>query len=133
MNKIDIQVGDRITFEVDINGLKTTRQEIVIDTARACGLQGSTEYKILKIERPKYEVIEEKKELLTKEEKEFLEMYIKIIENLNNGKVIDILRAETRIRVYLETGLDYYIEVGPKFGNMKIDTSYTLEELGLVR
>ena len=60
-----------------------------------------------------------------------MKSYIKIIENLNNGKVINILRTETKIRVYLKTGLDYCIEVGTKFSNMKIDTSYNLSELGL--
>lgn len=126
---MDIQVGDRVTYKNLEGNVVTTLIVNNFDKADIKKILETREF--IKIERPKFEVIKEKKELLTEEEKEFLKQYIKIIENLNNGKVIDILRGETRIRVYLETGLDYYIEVGPKFSNMKIDTSYTLSELGL--
>ena len=126
---MDIQVGDRVTYKNLEGNVVTTLIVNNFDEADIKKILETREF--IKIERPKFEVIKEKKELLTEEEREFLKQYIKIIENLNNGKVIDILRGETRIRVYLETGLDYYIEVGPKFSNMKIDTSYTLSELGL--
>lgn len=126
---MDIQVGDRVTYKNLEGNVVTTLIVNNFDKADIKKILETREF--IKIERTKFEVIKEKKELLTEEEKEFLKQYIKIIENLNNGKVIDILRGETRIRVYLETGLDYYIEVGPKFSNMKIDTSYTLSELGL--
>lgn len=125
MNKIDIQVGDRITY----NSGKSERQVIMTNEEQIENYRKSN--LILKIERPKYEVIEENRELLTEEEKEFLKMYIKIIENLNNGKVKSINRNKMTLTLYLETGLSYYIEVGPKFSNMKLNTTYTLEELGL--
>ena len=125
---MDIEVGDRVTLNdgqisimEDKNDIENL--EITLNTIK--------EAKILKIERPKYELIEEKKELLTKEEKEFLKSYIKIIENLNNGKVETIYRSECWVVLNLETKLAYNIEVGPKFGNMQQDTNYTLEKLGL--
>lgn len=127
--ELDVRIGDRVTYK---NSMNDIRQVIIKDEEQKnkyCN--NKTAFEILKIERPQYEVIEEKKELLTEEERGFLKSYIKIIENLNNGKVINILRTETKIRVYLKTGLDYCIEVGTKFSNMKIDTSYNLSELGL--
>lgn len=62
---MDIQVGDRVTYFLD--GIK--RIEIVTDIENIKKVEDAMKrgknYKILKIERPKYEVIEEKKELLT--------------------------------------------------------------------
>ena len=123
---MDIQVGDRVTYKSTDN---EERQVIMtnleqIDNYKNSGL-------IIKIERPKYEIVEEKKELLTDEEKEFLKRYIKIIENLNNEKVDRIRRSEENIYFILETGLNYYVEIGIKFGNMKLDNEYILKELGL--
>lgn len=65
------------------------------------------------------------------EEIDFLKQYIKIIENLNNGEVKEIFKGETYLRLYLKTKLDYKIEIGTKFSNMKQERTYTLEELGL--
>ena len=70
--------------------------------------------------------------MLTEEEKEFLKQYIKIIEELNNGKVGRIIREVEDIHVVLENGLTYKVEIGIKFGNMKVNNEYTLKELGLV-
>lgn len=126
---MDIQVGDRITYIDDVG----KKQKVLIYNNYLLQNFNSVYHvkKILKKERPKYEVIEEEKELLTEEEKEFLKQYIKIIENLNNGKVKSIYREEVRMTIILKTGLNYYIEVGTKFGNMTQYTTYTLEELGL--
>lgn len=129
--KLDMQIGDRVTYKDDENTITCRLIKSNFELEYLESNINEEKIEILKIERPKYEKIEEKKELLTEEEREFLKQYIKIIENLNNGKVIEILRTETRIRVYLKTELDYCIEVGPKFSNMKIDTSYNLSELGL--
>ena len=126
---MDIQVGDRVTYQNKLNEIK---KAIIKDDEMAILFKVDKKYiKVLKIERPKYETIEEKKELLTEEEKDFLKQYIKIIENLNNGEVKEIYREETYLRLYLKTGLDYKIEVGTKFSNMKLENTYTLEELGL--
>ena len=125
-DKIDLQVGDRVTYKSTDN---EERQVIMtnlkqIDNYKNSGL-------IVKIERSKYEVVEKKKELLIEEEKEFLKQYIKIIENLNNGKVNRIVRTEENIYLLLETGINYHIEIGMQFGNMNINNEYTLRELGL--
>ncbi len=134
--KLDLQVGDRVTYRfIDKDGIFT---EIVSSSNLSLAsihwfkeLLEDKEIEIIKIERPHYEVVEEMKELLTEDEKEFLKQYIKIIENLDNGKVDGIRRSEENIYLLLETGINYHIEIGIKFGNMKLDNKYTLEELGL--
>ena len=125
-DKIDLQVGDRVTYKSTDN---EERQVIMtnlkqIDNYKNSGL-------IVKIERSKYEVVEEKKELLTEEEKIFLRQYIKIIKSLNNGTVDRIRRKEEDIYIVLKNGLTYKIEIGMQFGNMNINNEYTLRELGL--
>ena len=127
---MDIRVGDKITLDC-MGDVKT----IIITTEQQIEQikENVTTYtnKILKIERPKYEVVEEKKELLTEEEKEFLKQYIKIIKALKNGEIITICRTEEDIKLKLSTSISYKIEAGPKFGNMKMNIDYTLQELGL--
>ena len=74
---MDIQVGDRITYKfIDKDGIFT---EIVgSNNLSLTSIHWFKEHledkeiEIIKIERPKYEVVEEKKELLTEEEKQFL-------------------------------------------------------------
>lgn len=132
---MDIQVGDRITYIYLKNNKEVTA--IIACKAEIKDLQnmqkeGSEhQIKILKIERPTYEVIVENKELLTGEEKEFLKSYIKLIESLNNGEVTHISRYNITITVYLRTGLSYDAEVGPRFENMIEDENYPIESLGL--
>ena len=129
---MDLKIGDKITYEFQaLKGEKVKNERIINDTADVNIYKNNELYKILKIERPKYEVVEEKKELLTEEEKEFLKQYIKIIENLHNGKVDKIIRKEEYIWVVLKTELYYKIEIGTIFGNMKLDNEYTLQDLGL--
>ena len=129
---MDLKIGDKITYEFQaLKGEKVKNERIINDTADVNIYKNNKLYKILKIERPKYEVVEEKKELLTEEEKEFLKQYIKIIENLHNGKVDKIIRKEEYIWVVLKTELYYKIEIGTIFGNMKLDNEYTLQDLGL--
>lgn len=127
----NIEIGDKVTYKYldtnkqftmivvtdsDINDLNTMKKEDLIQ--------------ILKIERPKYEVIEEKKEeLLTGEEKEFLKKYIKLIESLNNGNVESIRKEYYLIVIRLKTQLEYQVEVGPKFKNLEDSKLYTLKEL----
>lgn len=81
----------------------------------------------MKIERQNYEVIEEHKELLTEEEKEFLKMISKIrIDGIShikrrNGE-LDITGNTRSIVNYIPTN---------KFKGLNEDEKYTLEELGL--
>ena len=83
---MDIQVGDRITYRY-INSsdkkelIRVLTDELEIKTYIANTNKEKTEgfaIEILKIERPSYEVVEEKKELLTYEEREFLKSVIEI-------------------------------------------------------
>lgn len=131
---MDIQVGDRVTYKSSNEPDYQKREKIIEnedDIIKVSHCVKDEQIEILKIERPKYEVIEEKKELLTEEEKEFLKSYIKIIENLNNGEIINIKRCDVRILVHLRTDLYYEAEVGPRFNDMIPGKDYTLEELGL--
>ena len=135
---MDIQVGDKITYKYlnnndnkiytsiieDIGDLKT--YERMIESRIEIG-----SIEILKIERPKYEVVEERKELLTEEEREFLKQYIKIIESLNNGQVTSIRKQSSWIILKLKTELEYQADIGPKFKNLEDCKTYTLKELGL--
>lgn len=127
----NIEIGDKVTYKYldtnkqftmivvtdsDINDLNTMKKEDLIQ--------------ILKIERPKYEVIEEYKEdLLTEVEKDLLKAYIKLIESLNNGDIIGIERLGAWLIIKLKTQLEYQVEVGPRFKNLEDSKLYTLREL----
>lgn len=109
---MDIQVGDRITYK---NGHVELIQnnENLKDRIENCTIE------VVKIERPKYEIVEEKEELLTEEEKEFLKNYVKLIESLNNGKVDTIINLGTLLVLHLKTSIDYYTEIGSNFKDLK--------------
>ena len=131
--KYDIQVGDRVTFE-NLEGnvvimLIKTNAEIpeILDTLKS--------RKVLKIERPKYEKVYEKKEILDEAEKEYLSNVIKPFRN----KVKFFEKCNTREE---QQYLDIYIEdngyiVFPEFEEnsmykgMELNKQYTLKELGL--
>lgn len=84
---MNIQVGDRVTYKYlntedkreciaviqDIVELEDYKR-MIENKSELCSIE------ILKIERPKWEVVEEKKELLTEEEREFLKFFIKHFE-----------------------------------------------------
>lgn len=131
---MDIQVGDLITYINSNDSLGMRYKSIMINSDRLIDYKNKLENKeieIIKIERPVYEVIEEKKELLTEEEKEFLKSYIKIIKSLNNGKIEHIARYGVMIVVHLKTKLNYDADIGPRFKGMIENKTYTLEELGI--
>lgn len=131
---MDIQVGDLITYINSNDSLRMRYKSIMINSDRLIDYKNKLENKeieIIKIERPKYEVIQEKKELLTEEEKEFLKSYIKIIKSLNNGQIEYIARYGVMIVVHLKTKLSYDADIGPRFKGMIENKTYTLEELGL--
>ena len=120
---MDIQVGDRVTY---LN--KDTNQKIIeIVKQEDINRINRFGHQILKIERPKYEVVEEKKELLTEEEKEFLKdmcKYYDVTEIRLNNIDIKIIYDE-----HLVSCLDYPDNM--KFENLERGKKYTLEELGL--
>ena len=92
-------------------------------------LNNSDTYKnILKIERPKYEVVEEKKELLTEEEREFLKKY-KLFANYT----IRLIRKHEKYLLFFDVTdkIRTKYEFFNCFKNLEEDLSYTLEELEL--
>ena len=82
--------------------------------------------KILKIERLKWEVVEEKKELLTEEEREFLRLYMKI-----NGIKADKIKFNMFEIIFINyRGVFYgYINTDISFKNVIHGNAYTLSEL----
>ena len=125
---MDIQVGDRITF---INSEGNNVIAIINNNAEIQEMKEILKTrKLVKIERPKYEVIEEKKELLTDEEKEFLKSYIKFVESFKNEKVIEINKNGNWLVLTLKTGIEYQVEVGFKYENIPY-YKIALKELGL--
>ena len=128
--KLDLQVGDRVTFE-NLEGnvvimLIKNNAEIpeILDTLKA--------RKILKIERPHYEVIEEKKELLTEEERKFLNHFIKSMEYYSNN-IWEIKFDEESIDFYGFSGVRLVSVDYPSiltFNTVKLG-KYSVQELGL--
>lgn len=90
----EIEVGDRVTYRNKITG--EIRQSIKLNS-----IEFTTNEEILKIERPKYEVVEEKKELLTEEEREFLKdmcKYFDVTEICFNDTYISIYDYEDNLK-----------------------------------
>ena len=104
---------------------------------------------ILKIERPKYEVVDSdgthiveneiiyrKKELLTKEEKEFLKQILQF-GNYKSGTQNGIIKYITKAGYWLELNFSefhcnsVYIDKNLYFKGLTEDEEYTLKELGL--
>ena len=123
---MDIQVGDRVYWKYINEEENFIYINIVTSISdKDCINQGDRI--ILKIERPHYEVIEEKKELLTEEEKEFLKDMCKYY------NIIKIYFCEDSIDFYDNDCIvncpDYPHNI--KFKNVEKHRYYTLEELGL--
>lgn len=122
---IKIEVGDRVTYRRNDDGI--TRNACITTQANNL-LLNPDEYEILKIERPKWEVVEEKKDLLTEEEREFLEFFTK---HYKVGKIrfcekyIDIISTINTC----VTCPDYPENM--KFEGVERWKNYTLKELGL--
>ena len=127
---MDIQVGDRITYKfIDKDGIFT---EIVgSNNLSLTSIHWFKEHledkeiEIIKIERPKYEVVEEKKELLTEEEKAFLKIFIKI----KKDEILAIKRNENDLEI---TGKEWDNSIlTDEFKGLEMHKLYTLKELGL--
>ena len=127
---MDIQVGDKITYK----GVYGAERQVIMTN-----LDVIDDYKgidIIKIERPKYEVVEEKKELLTEEEKEFLRQALKFGNygsDTGNGTIKFIVKSGYFIELYYEdwTCNTIYIDKKLYFKNLEQEEPYTLKELGL--
>ena len=127
---MDIRVGDLVTYK---NSIGNIRQVVIKDEEQKIKfINNVNTYKnILKIERPKYEVVEEKKELLTEEEKEFLRMIYKF--RLDGIKIIEKQIDEDGERLKIKGNLDFIANYIPtkEFKGLDFEKEYTLKELGL--
>ena len=125
---MDIQVGDVVTYKIIYSNKDFIR--IISDSLAVQELNteiNNNDIEILKIERPKYEVVEEKKALLTKEEKEFLKDMCKYYYITRINFCINSIDLYNYDRVII--CLDYPENI--EFKNVKKYTDYTLKELGL--
>ena len=124
---MDIQVGDRVTYKSINEPDYQVRPKIIInedDIIKIHSCIKENQIKILKIERPKYEVVEENKELLTKQEKEFLKLYMQFTNIITNtiykkDGFINFIGYTVELALY--KGFDKLVE----------NKLYTLKELGL--
>lgn len=124
-NNINLQVGDRVTY-IDKQGKKCIIT-VLEDKGELSDNKDNPIKEIIKIERPKYEVIEETKELLTDEEKEFFKIYEKVMD----FKITEIEKANNKLYVW-DMGTNYEIEIDESvFLNLENEKTYTLKELGL--
>ena len=104
---------------------------MVLDKSDINDLDSKT-IEILKIERPKYEVVEEKKELLTEEEREFLKYYMRYMYLQEKDKLIGIRKKDSQIWLLVSESCGYtYRYNSQAFKGLEKDRKYTLEELGL--
>ena len=126
MNIVDLKVGDVITYN-DGNQRQISFTENNIDINR-----------IIKVERPDYKTIFEKKEnILDEQEKKYLTAVIKPFRN----KVLGIRKTrgifeekEESIVIALKTGENIpfpYFKTNTMYKKMELSRLYTLEELGL--
>ena len=121
---MDIQVGDRITYK-DNNGKICII--IIKEDKGELGDEDNTIKEILKIERPEYKLIEEKKELLTEEEKEFL----KTISKIKYDGISYIEKANGQLIVQGSMTYQTNYIITDKFNGLTENERYTLEELRL--
>lgn len=137
---MDIQLGDRITYKY-INAIdkkKITR--LVLDETEAKDYKNmasdtnkESSIEIIKIERQKYEVIEEKKDLLTEEERELLKKLIININQFSCAKVNKISIDKTVhyniVNFYKNSFYISDIKVKNEFSKLDCNKDYTLSEL----
>ncbi len=126
----EIEVGDRIKY---LDKYKTERVTIIKDAemVEVYKNDNGKYITILKIERPKYEVIEEKKELLTEGERELLKVMIKYL----CAEIGYIKKTDEKVILIKNNGVEIaqivIRDIVLGFKNLQEDEEYTLEELGL--
>lgn len=122
----EVKVGDVITYNDGSQRQISFTENTTIDID-----------KIIKIERPDYKTIFEKKDILDKEEKEYLSAVIKPFRNkvLGISKTRGIFEEkEESIVIVLKTGENIpfpYFKTNTMYKKMEPSRLYTLEELGL--
>ena len=145
MKDFDIQVGDRVTYEIldKPDRLRFDRGRIIneIITNDYIGLSGTYKIKehlrnkdieILKIERigeKGWYTVYEKKELLTDEEREFLKNIIKYYDGISRIETTLSSISFENDNFHIICIIDYPKKL--KFENIKKNEYYTLKELGL--
>ena len=126
---MDIQVGDLVTYK---NSMGNIRQVVIKDEEQKIKYINNVDtYKnILKIERPKYEVVEEKKELLTEDEREFLKQCKKINNSINYIQRFEdktyLINEDNNKNVFILNDIHKNL-----FKKLENGYEYTLKELGL--
>ena len=132
-NKVlDIQVGDRVTY-IDKQGKKCI-VIILEDKGELSDNKDNPIKEIIKVERPKYEVIEDK-EILDKEEKKYLWNIIRPFKDKVEGvKKCGSMSEREYISIKLKNEVPVclpYFSKDSMYKNMKAGRHYSLEELGL--
>lgn len=135
---MDIKVGDRITYMHEEDFVLKASCQIVTDTTDVVVLQNRTEHKeieIIKIERIGlngwYTVFEEKEELLTEEQREFLKKIIESYNRMFKTKICKIHYYSEKKLILINETKEYEIEVENSFRKLDIGAYYTLSKLGL--
>ena len=144
---MNIQVGDKITGKwLDNNQIVTELINSMETLNLVIGNIRNKNIEILKIERPVYEevdsdgihieeneVIYERKELLTEEERYFLKLYIKLNTDFQEEKINYIyIISDNFLHFNYGQNYDYEIEIcKDMFSNLSKEKIYTLSELGL--
>lgn len=114
-----VEVGDRVTF---INGVKRlVKNANDVNCLKECDT-------VLKIERPKWEVVEEKKELLTEEEREYLKQYL--IYSSNQFQKEYLIKRNKSIWLEDKNGNGICFQYNKEeFEGLGSNKKYTLKEL----
>lgn len=131
---MDLRVGDIVTYQ---NNLREIKQAIMKDDEMVILFKTDKQYiKVLKIERPDCQVIEvivEKKDLLTEEERELLEELIDNINQFSCAKVNKISIDKTVhyniVNFYKNSFYISDIKVNNEFSELDCNKDYTLKEL----
>lgn len=130
---MEIEVGDRVTTKQD----NKSYVEIIIgenDAERIIESIQKNRLEIIKIERPNWSVVEEKKELLTEEEREFLKLVLKFI-NTEIKCITKKLKYNEIELIFSEeedgSGEGYWYYIKNSYFKDLEERGYTLKELGL--
>lgn len=128
---MQIEVGDRVTYEDGYIEMVFDNEEIEYQTK----VRDREIVKVERIGQNGWEVVEEKKELLTEEEREFLKWILKF-ETIKIKSIEKVQKKYGDIELILFFGDGiadgYYRNVKDSyFKNLKEGKRYTLKELGL--
>ena len=141
-------IGTKVTFENSLTLVKTKCNRLENDmslvyTDELTDLQNEGLGKIIKIEEPEYRTVYEKeKEILDKEEKEYLSTVIKPFRNrvesiqkkYYSGKEYIKIKIKSKTQnnsSLIDDILLPYFKQGTMYKGMKLQKEYTLKELGL--